>query len=213
MAQMTRRRALQLIAATAVAPLAWAEGGGSLFAAESSAATNQNKSEWMDEWIRRWKEDGREVQGLLYLGRFADPTYFLTKEIVWRPNADQDRNLPQVKVPVGFVTDFASIPRAFWSLLRPDGDYAYAAVIHDYLYWTQPLSRKQCDQIFKLAMLDFKVGEGEVQTIHTAVRAGGSGAWKENAKLKKQGEKRVLRVFPTDPTARWNEYKKRPDVF
>ena len=49
-------------------------------------------------------------------------------------------------MPTGFVTDFASIPPIFYSVLRPDGEYAYAAVIHDYLYWTQTRPREDADE-------------------------------------------------------------------
>lgn len=44
----------------------------------------------------------------------------------------------RIAVPKGFVTDFASIPQGLWSLgLSPHGRYGRAAVIHDYLYWSQ----------------------------------------------------------------------------
>lgn len=39
-----------------------------------------------------------------------------------------------IRVPAGFITDFASIPRVFWTLWPPTGDYGKAAVVHDYLY-------------------------------------------------------------------------------
>ena len=51
-----------------------------------------------------------------------------------------------VEVPQGFTTDFASIPPIFFGLLRPDGLYAVAAVVHDYLYWDQRVDRLTCDQ-------------------------------------------------------------------
>lgn len=38
-----------------------------------------------------------------------------------------------VEVPAGFVTDGASVPRAFWALLPVWGRYSRAAVVHDYL--------------------------------------------------------------------------------
>lgn len=37
------------------------------------------------------------------------------------------------KVPEGFVSDGASVPRVFWSLFPPVGRYFLAAVLHDYL--------------------------------------------------------------------------------
>lgn len=39
-----------------------------------------------------------------------------------------------IEVPAGLITDLATIPRIFWILLPPDGKYAKAAIIHDYLY-------------------------------------------------------------------------------
>jgi hypothetical protein len=35
-----------------------------------------------------------------------------------------------ITVPHGFVTDFASIPQPFWSLLSPHGLYSKAAIVH-----------------------------------------------------------------------------------
>ena len=62
-----------------------------------------------------------------------------------------------VKVPKGFITDFASIPRFFWFL--PDwATYNKAAPPHDLLYKTKqlggkPITRKWADNIFLEAML------------------------------------------------------------
>ena len=41
----------------------------------------------------------------------------------------------------------------------------------------------------------------------------GPSAWRSNAKLKAEGEKRILKQFPDDPRTRWADWKKRPDVF
>jgi hypothetical protein len=39
-----------------------------------------------------------------------------------------------IVAPRGFVTDFASIPEAFWSFgLSAHGRYSKAAIVHDYL--------------------------------------------------------------------------------
>ena len=38
-----------------------------------------------------------------------------------------------VKVPVGFKTDLASVPRILWPLYPPFGKYIRASIIHDYL--------------------------------------------------------------------------------
>lgn len=66
-----------------------------------------------------------------------------------------------VYVPAGYLTDGASVPRAFWSMIPPWGSYGQAAVAHDivceYLSITvdgQPVrvTRRQCDEILLEAM-------------------------------------------------------------
>lgn len=165
----------------------------------------------MDQWMRAWMEN-KALVGRLFLSRFVEPIYFLVEPITWQPNPGL-QGLPTVQVPKGFVTDFATIPRAFWSLLRPDGEYAHAAVIHDYLYWSQTTSKEVADSIFKLAMEDLNVAPATVATLYNAVKLLGDQAWQENAKLKSQGEKRILKRWPVDPTTRWADWKTRPDVF
>ena len=51
-------------------------------------------------------------------------------------------------VPVGFCTDFASVPRLPFAYLFFDGVADEAAVIHDYLYSTGICSRKVADEVF-----------------------------------------------------------------
>ena len=40
----------------------------------------------------------------------------------------------RINVPAGFVTDLASVPRVFWSLIPPEGKVDEPSVVHDYLY-------------------------------------------------------------------------------
>jgi uncharacterized protein DUF1353 len=164
-----------------------------------------------DRWMRQWMEAPKAVNKPLHVGRFADRMYFLIKEIGWEPNAGQQGKA--VQVDIGFVTDFASIPRVFWSILPPDGLYTYPAIIHDYLYWEQPVSRDNADLVLKYAMEDFKIDKATIEAVYRGVRFGGGSAWDENAKLKAAGEKRILKKWPEDPTIRWSDWKKRPDVF
>lgn len=165
--------------------------------------------EWMDTWMMVPKAPG----GRLELGRFADPMYFLGLPISWKPNPDQVGKFAAVTVPTGFVTDLASIPQPFWSLLRPDGRYAYAAIVHDYLYWTQERPREEADQILKFAMQDFSINVATIAAIYEAVHLAGSSAWRKNAELKARGEKRILKQWPEDPRVTWAQWKERPDVF
>jgi hypothetical protein len=143
---------------------------------------------------------------------FGDWDYFVVDggEITWTPNSGQQYK--SVVVPEGFVTDLASIPRVFWQIIRPEGRHAYAAVVHDYLYWTQTRTRAEADMIFKIALQDSKVSSETVEALHLAVRRFGKSAWDKNAQLRKAGECRFVKRLPTDFTISWNEWKKKPDV-
>ena len=165
----------------------------------------------VEQWIDTWNNGHRAPKGALILGRFADPIYFVYDPVTWMPNKGQEQ-YPTVTVPKGFVTDLASIPRIFWSLLRPDGLYAYAAIVHDYLYWTQTTTKETADTILKFGMEDFKVDSASVTAIYEAVSLFGGSAWEENKRLKAAGENRILKIFPIDPTVTWEIYRKRPDV-
>lgn len=60
-----------------------------------------------------------------------------------------------IKVPNGFITDFATIPRFLYSIFPPIGRYNKAAMMHDYLYDSScylKISRKDCDLFFLQAM-------------------------------------------------------------
>lgn len=143
---------------------------------------------------------------------FADWDYYYTKGVIeWEsPN----ESLPQaVKIPTGFVTDLASIPREFWSVLSPQALYTYPAIVHDYLYWVQPCDRETADQVLKLAMQEMKVGATTIFTIYNAVRWGGAGAWSSNATAKNNGESRFLKQFPPDVHVTWQQWKSDPANF
>jgi len=182
-------------------------------AATPALAEPSRQAQKKSEWMARWMTSARASDSQLYLGRFRDETYFLTQPITWRPNPDQSDRFDSVQVPSGFVTDLASIPRIFFLLLRPDGEYAYAAIIHDYLYWTQGRPREAADEILRMAMEDFEIDRKTIFAIYQAVRLGGAKAWNANGRLRAAGEKRILKDFPTNARIRWSEWKRRPDVF
>src|SRR5687767_6419042 len=88
--------------------------------------------------------------GSIAVRQFNDGTYWIVIEpVVYRIGNTQ----LQIEVPRGFVTDFASIPYGVTAFFLPTGQYSRAAVVHDYLYWTQRCSREQADRIFLLAMI------------------------------------------------------------
>ena len=101
-----------------------------------------------------------------------------------------------VDVPIGFMTDFASVPRPLWAVLPRWGKYGNAAVIHDYCYWEQKRSRKESDGIFREAMQVLKVPMWKTLLMYYAVRLGGGLAWSGNKRLRKKGIDRVAPIMP-----------------
>ena len=122
------------------------------------------------------------------LNRPIPPSYrrfILYEAVVYdvgKPNSGD-----RIIVPAGFITDFASVPRIFWSLYPPMGKYAGATIIHDYLYITQERTRKETDLIFLEAMKVLNVPFFRRQIIYRAVRLGGWLPWrKRKRKLSKR---------------------------
>jgi len=84
-----------------------------------------------------------------------------------------------VIVPSGSTTDFASIPRIFWSILPPWGRYGWAAVIHDYLYRHGLYTRSIADLVFLHAMEELNVAKWKQVTMFNAVRWFGGPAYQK----------------------------------
>lgn len=101
----------------------------------------------------------------------------LDNNLVYKPHASD-----QIVVPMGFVTDFASIPRMFWTILPKWGRYGRAAIVHDYLYTVQKTTREFADGILLEAMTDSGVGWVTRHTIFRHVRWWGWFAWNQAKK-------------------------------
>ncbi|KKK40703.1 hypothetical protein LCGC14_2985670, partial [marine sediment metagenome] len=96
-----------------------------------------------------------------------------------------------IAVPAKFVTDFASVPWIFQSVIPSWGRYGKAAVIHDYLYQTHriimgpagrlviPVSRKEADLIFSKGMGDSGTSVLKIKIMYVAVRVFGYWAWRK----------------------------------
>lgn len=88
-----------------------------------------------------------------------------------------------IRVPVGFVTDYASVPRGLWNLFPPNGRYAPAAVVHDFLYRRTLLDRGVCDRILLEGMDVLGVSWMTRHLIYRAVRMfGGAARHREDTK-------------------------------
>jgi len=87
-----------------------------------------------------------------------------------------------IAVPVDTITDFASIPRMFWSILPPWGRYGKAAVLHDYLYKAGGCTRLYADYILHEAMGVLGVAWWKRWVMYKAVRVGAWAVWKKYRK-------------------------------
>lgn len=82
-----------------------------------------------------------------------------------------------VYVPGGFITDFASIPRGLWNVLPKIGKYDRAAVIHDFLYVTDGMTRRLADAVLWEACAVCGVSLWQQRVIYWGVRLGGWRTW------------------------------------
>jgi len=133
--------------------------------------------------------------GILTVSPLADgKTWVTRKEFGY--DVGQKGSGNSIDVPIGFMTDFASVPRPLWVILPRWGKYGNAAVIHDYCYWNQSRSRKESDRIFLEAMGVLGVPAPTVFIMYWAVRLGGWCAWSGNKRKKKKGINKVAPIMP-----------------
>ena len=79
----------------------------------------------------------------------------------------------EIIVPEGFVTDFASTPKALYSIFPPIGIYNKAAMVHDFLYSGEcplKIERAQADLFFLQAMAVLKVPKWKRKLMYFAVK-------------------------------------------
>ena len=88
-----------------------------------------------------------------------------------------------IRIPAGFITDFASIPRVLWALIPPTGRYSKAAVVHDMLYQYPeclpvPVTWMQANRVLLEGMEALRVGWLTRHAIFAGVCAGGWIVWR-----------------------------------
>ena len=106
-----------------------------------------------------------------------------------------------LSVPNGFETDLASVPRLPFLYWTVGARARKGAVVHDYLYQFQPVSRQEADAVFyELAALE----EGTVVAglMWGGLRVGGWRVWGqhearrhrfENARVERRAPENILR--------------------
>lgn len=84
-------------------------------------------------------------------------------------------------IPKKFVTDFASVPKIFWSAISSIGHYNLASVIHDYFYTYKNKSRKFADKEF-LNWMNFTTPKTKIRNyiMYICVRLFGYKRYKKN---------------------------------
>ena len=105
--------------------------------------------------------------------KWSEDKWHLEDPLIYMGNKDQ------FLIPEGFETDLASVPRVFQSIFPKNGLYTLAAVVHDWLYETKTISRKDADGIFRRIMRESGVGRFTRYTMWGAVRLFGGFVWKK----------------------------------
>lgn len=105
--------------------------------------------------------------------------------ILHHPLRYRTRGQAVIEVPIGFVTDLASIPRGLWNFFPKTGGYSWAAVLHDYLYRNDSVPlvhQRTADELMKQAMEDSPHPPRWLtrQIIYLGLRVGGEHAFHQH---------------------------------
>ncbi|MBB4429228.1 hypothetical protein GGD66_007828 [Bradyrhizobium sp. CIR48] len=174
----------------------------------------RSKKDWVADWINYDPRANVRSMTASILLPFRDMDYFaIAKPIHWTPPIDAPAELPRsVSVPVGFVTDLASIPTFFCWVVQPVGRHGHAAILHDWLYWTQDCDRAVADKVFEVAMAELDVAVPVRKALWAAVRVFGGQYWDQAGEQKSQGRSRLLTKLPNEPVS-WAVWQSTPGVF
>lgn len=133
--------------------------------------------------------NGDRFNGLIYSKESPDGIRTtLTRSLIYTT-----RDGWRIKVPRGFVTDYASIPRPLWVVIPPRGKYNRGAVVHDWLYKNapidprtgKPITQQRADEILREACENCDDRLTQRWTIYLGLRAGGFVAWNNYREVKK----------------------------
>lgn len=95
----------------------------------------------------------------------------------------------------GFITDWASIPRILWAILAPfDGPILVPSLVHDYLYESHEVSRKEADDIFYNLLREAGVNVVTAFLMWSGVRSGGYFAYQSAPQRQKERQAEYARA-------------------
>jgi len=83
-------------------------------------------------------------------------------------------------LPKGFASDGMSIPRFFWRWIGPkvEAQTVCPGIIHDWLYTSKIMTRKDADEWLRRALLANGVSASRARLVYWGVRMGGGSHWK-----------------------------------
>jgi hypothetical protein len=91
----------------------------------------------------------------------------------------EDIEIFGVKIPKGYITNGSSVPRIFWFVLSPFTEGFRAAIVHDYRYSHNGITRYQADKEFFHNLNKCEVNIIRRSIAFVAVRLFGWLAWEK----------------------------------
>lgn len=136
----------------------------------------------------------------------ADDRWWVILTDTFSYDVGVEGSLDRIKVPYGFATDFASTPSFLWGIMGgPWGKHGNAAVIHDWLYYSQTRPREEADRIFHEGMRVMTVPPVRAWMMWAAVRVFGRSAWRKNGRIAKENPETKIRPDVADLVLHYRE--------
>lgn len=85
----------------------------------------------------------------------------------------------RILIAKGVLFNGADIPEAFWSIIGCPLDYVLESLVHDVLYRSRVLSRKDSDEVFYELLKQQEVEPVLARKLYLGVRIGGSKAYED----------------------------------
>lgn len=118
-----------------------------------------------------------------YIDNLNVPTLAPLPKRGWWVNVE-DWNKYGHTVPSGFTTDLDSVPKVPYLYAAIKGHSVWAALLHDYLYASRKVTRKEADVFFRRGLLEEGVPGWIASAMYYAVRGFG---WMYYKKIAKKG--------------------------
>ena len=151
----------------------------------------------MNDKLKGWFVELPPIEAGGFINRppLIRPTDSTYKKFILYEDVSYDVGYPnsgdRITAEAGFITDFASIPRLFWSFYPKMGIHSGPAIIHDLLYINQSRTRAESDAIFLEALGVMKVPYLRRHLFYAAVRVGGWIYWNKRKKKLAKDEHQI----------------------